>query len=123
MVKDLHTCLLWSVGIVKREIALEVGGFPYFGSPHLADCGFTLLCGARGGCVYINTALGHRTIHNENYSYAEANYESIYKAPEKFYQWTVDRLPPAVNTPQLRQLLEYVVGRDMTVYVISIKRM
>ncbi|HEY4286456.1 MAG TPA: glycosyltransferase [Puia sp.] len=115
--------LLWSTGIVRRDIALAVGGFPDYGTPHMADNSYILLSGVRAGCVYVNTALGYRAIHNENYSYREANYESIYKAPDRFYQWTVDRLPPAVNTAELRGQLEYVVGRDMTVYVISIKKM
>jgi glycosyltransferase involved in cell wall biosynthesis len=119
----LSGTLLWSTGLVKREIVLEIEGFPDYGSPHMADNSYILLSGVRAGCVYVNTALGHRAIHNENYSYREANYESIYTAPEKFYQWTVARLPPAVNTPRLHQQLADFVGRDMTVYVISIKRM
>ena len=119
----LAGALLWSTGIVRRDIAIEVEGFPDYGTPHMADNSYILLSGVRAGCVYVNTALGYRAIHNENYSYREANYESIYQAPEKFYRWTVDRLPPALNTPELRQQLEYVVGRDMTVYVISIKKM
>jgi len=115
--------LLWSVGAVRRDIALAIDGFPSYGTPHLADCSFILLSGAREGVVYVNTALGYRAIHNENYSYAETNYESIYKAPEGFYQWTIDRLPAAVSTPKLKQLLAHYIGRDMTVYVISIKKM
>lgn len=115
--------LLWSTGIVRRDIALSIGGFPDYGTPHLADCSYVLLSGSHEGCVYVNTALGYRAIHTENYSYREANYESIYKAPEGFYRWTMDRMPPAVNTPRFQELLAHYIGRDMTVYVISIRKM
>src|SRR5579871_3106652 len=70
--------LLWSVGIVRREIALAIGGFPDYGTPHLADCSYILLSGCSAGCVHINLSLGNRAIHDENYSYSAANYESIY---------------------------------------------
>lgn len=115
--------LLWSTGIIKRDIAVDIGGFPNYGTPHMGDNSFILLSGARAGCVYVNTALGYRAIHNENYSFGEANYESIYKAPDGFYQWTLDHLPPAVNTPQFRRQLAHFVGRDLTVYVIAIRNM
>lgn len=115
--------LLWSTGIVKRSITLEVNGFPDYGTPHLADCSYLVLTGARAGFVYVNTALGHRTIHDDNYSYNAANYESIYKAPEGFYRWTLARLPSAMVTPELTAAMDHYIGRDLAVYVISIKKM
>jgi hypothetical protein len=102
---------------------VAVGGFPDYGTPHMADNSYLFLSAVRAGLVYVNRSLGYRAIHNENYSYREANYESIYQAPESFYRWTVDRLPPAIDTPALRQQIAAFVGRDMTVYVISIRRM
>jgi glycosyltransferase involved in cell wall biosynthesis len=120
---ELAGQLLWSTGVVKREIVLEVGGFGDFGTPHLADCAYVLLSGSRAGLVYINQALGHRTIHKENYSYSNANYESIYKAPEGFYRWVMDRLPTAGIDTGLQNALQHYVGRDLTVSVIFIKKM
>jgi GT2 family glycosyltransferase len=115
--------MLWSVGLIRRDIALSVGGIPVFGTPHLADVCYLLLCGTKEGCVYINTALGCRTIHDDNYSYREANYESIYAAPEAFYRWALEHLPAELNTPQLQNVLARSIGRDLTVVVISIKKM
>ena len=115
--------MLWSTCVVRRDIALTIGGMPDYGSPHLADCGFMLLSGTKTGCVYVNTSLGYRTIHDANYSYSEANYESIYTAPGAFYEWILGRMPPAMNNPQFQQLLANYVGRDLTVVVISIKKM
>jgi GT2 family glycosyltransferase len=119
----LAGALLWSTGVVRRDIAIEVGGFPDYGTPHMADNSYLLLSAIRAGFVFVNRSLGYRAIHNENYSYREANYESIYKAPDGFYRWTVDRLPANMDTPILRQQLGDLVGRDMTVYVISIRSM
>jgi len=119
---DLSTQLNLSEGIVRREIALEVGGLADYGTPPMADLSYVLLSGSRAGLVYINTPLGHRTIHNENYSHSKANYDSIYKAPEGFYKWTMDRLPAERKDAQLNKAMQHYVGRDLTVQVIFIKR-
>jgi glycosyltransferase involved in cell wall biosynthesis len=115
--------LLWSVCAIRRDIAASIGGIPDYGTPPLADAGFILLGGASAGLVYVNTALGYRTIHDTNYSYSETSYENIYKAPEGFYKWIRDHLPPSLNTPQLDHLLVHYIGRDMTIVVIAIKKM
>lgn len=115
--------LLWSAGIVRRDIALAIGGFPDYGTPHLADCAYILLSGSKAGCVHVNTSLASRSIHDDNYSYSAANYESIYKAPEGFLRWTQERMPSENITLELRHSLIHYIGRDMTVYVISIKKM
>jgi glycosyltransferase involved in cell wall biosynthesis len=115
--------LLWSTGIVRRDIALEVGGFPDYGTPHMADNSFLLLSGSRAGAVFVNIALGYRAIHTDNYSYSAANYDKIYHAPEGCYRWTTERLPAELDTPELRYALDHFIGRDMTVYVITIKKM
>ena len=113
---------LWSTGVVRREIAMEIGGLPDYGVPPLADCGYILLSGSRAGCVCINQALGHRTIHKANHSYSKANYEGIYGAPDRFYKWIIDRLPSDKINDTLVHALQHYVGRDLTVSVILIKR-
>lgn len=115
--------LLWSSGLIQRRIALEVGGFPDYGTPHMADNSFLMLSGSRAGAAFINIAMGYRAIHEDNYSYSASNYEKIYQAPEGCYNWTLDRLPAALITPELRRQLDSFIGRDMAVYVISIKKM
>jgi hypothetical protein len=82
-----------------------------------------ILAGATAGGVYINTSVGVRTIHDQNFSYAEANYEAIYKAPEAFYRYTLNHLPPALNTPQFQAKLAHFTGMDMTTVLITIKKM
>lgn len=120
---SLSGALLWSTGVLRRDIALSFGGFPDYGTPYMADNSFVFLSAVRGGFVYVNKSLGYRAIHNENYSYRESNYEAIYQAPGAFYQWTVDRLPSDIDTPSLRQQLGDYAGRDLAVYVISIGKL
>jgi len=58
--------MLWSTGIVEREIALKIGGMPDYGSPFLTDFSYMLLAGAEKGFVAVNTPLGCQVVHGEN---------------------------------------------------------
>jgi len=114
---------LWSTAAIRRDVVGAIGGLPDYGTPHMADCAMLILSGARAGGVYVNTAVGVRTIHDQNFSYAEANYEAVYKAPEAFYNYTLKLLPESLNTPLFRQQLAHFAGRDMTTVVITTKKM
>ena len=113
----------WSAAMVRRDIALEVGGFPEYGTPHLADCSYILLAGSRSGMVHINTSVCYRIIHGDNYSYVNANYDNIYNAPEGFYKWTMERLPVSLRTAGTEKALKDFIGRHMSYYVIVVKKM
>lgn len=114
---------LWSTAAIRRDIVEMIGGLPDYGTPHLADCALLILSGARAGGVYVNTAVGVRTIHDQNFSYAEANYELVCKAPEAFYKYTLKQIPASLNTPQFQRQLAHYVGLDMTTVVITTKKM
>ena len=49
--------ILWSTGVVKREIAQAIGGMPDFGAPYNTDFGYIVLSGAKQGVVLLNTSL------------------------------------------------------------------
>jgi glycosyltransferase involved in cell wall biosynthesis len=66
--------MLWSTGIVRRDVALAIGGLPDYGSPHLADHGYVLLAGAQAGCATTNVALGRQTIHNRNSTFGRQQF-------------------------------------------------
>jgi glycosyltransferase involved in cell wall biosynthesis len=63
--------VLWSCGMVRREIALEVDGMPDYGSPFLTDFGYIALTGSRAGCCCVNTILGFQAVHSENFGRRE----------------------------------------------------
>lgn len=67
----LFPYVLWSCGIVRREIALEVGGMPDYGSPFLTDFGYIVLTGSRAGCCCVNTVLGFQAVHSGNFGRRE----------------------------------------------------
>lgn len=58
---------LWSCGIVKREILIEMGGVPDYGTPFLGDYAYLTIMTSHSGGVLINKALGHQSIHPENF--------------------------------------------------------
>jgi len=57
---------LWSTGIVRRDIAVSVGGMPDFGSPLLTDLSYISVVGSFAGCATINKVVGGQVIHGGN---------------------------------------------------------
>jgi len=64
---ELEMYTLWSVGMVKREIAQEIGGLPDYGSPYLGDFAYIVNACSHSGCAVINQSLGCQTIHDFNF--------------------------------------------------------
>lgn len=64
---NLLTNYLWSSGMVKREVLIEMGGVPDYGTPFLGDYAYLSIMAAHSGVVLINRALGRQTIHLENF--------------------------------------------------------
>ena len=58
---------LWSTAIVKREVLVNAGGVPEYGTPFLGDYAYMATIGSHSGCVVINTSLGCQTLHEENF--------------------------------------------------------
>jgi glycosyltransferase involved in cell wall biosynthesis len=58
---------LWSTCIVRREILIEQGGVPEYGTPFLGDYAYMSTVGSHSGCVIINRSLGCQTLHQENF--------------------------------------------------------
>jgi glycosyltransferase involved in cell wall biosynthesis len=58
---------LWSTAIVKKQILIDRGGVPDYGTPFLGDYAYMSVMGSHSGCVIINKSLGCQTLHNENF--------------------------------------------------------
>lgn len=58
---------LWSTAIVKRDVLLQQGGVPDYGTAFLGDYAYMSVVAAHSGCVVINKALGHQTLHKQNF--------------------------------------------------------
>ena len=114
--------ILWSTGIVKRDIALAIGGMPDFGAPYNTDFGFIVLSGAREGFVLLNTSLGCQVVHGQNYGYTEADFDKFYITPDAFYHSIMDNLPDGFNREALKAPLQTFIGRWVVEYAVSIKK-
>jgi glycosyltransferase involved in cell wall biosynthesis len=114
--------ILWSTGIVKRKIALEIEGVPDFGAPYNADFGYIVLSGAREGAVLLNMSLGCQVVHGQNYGFTEADFEKFYITPQAFYDSIIYNLPGDVDLNELKQPLETYIARWVVEYAISIKK-
>ncbi|HVZ97592.1 MAG TPA: glycosyltransferase [Chitinophagaceae bacterium] len=119
---ELGCHILWSTGIVRRDIALAIEGMPDFGAPYNTDFGYIVLSGAREGMVLLNTSLGCQVVHGQNYGYTEADFEKFYITPDAFYDWTIRHLPASVNMEQLKGPLRTFIGRWVVEYAVSIKK-
>lgn len=114
--------LLWSTGIVRREVALAIGGMPDFGAPYNTDFGYVVLSGAHSGAVLINTSLGCQVVHGTNYGFTESDFEKFYITPEAFYNWIMDRLPKERDYSALKKPLETFTARWVVEYAVSVKK-
>ena len=75
--------LLWSSSILKKSEALNMGGIPDYGSPHLADHAFLALVGSINGGVIVNKMFSSLTSHNANFS--KSHFESYLLGCKGFY--------------------------------------
>ncbi|MDQ6763130.1 MAG: glycosyltransferase family 2 protein [Bacteroidota bacterium] len=114
--------ILWSTGIVKRDIALAIGGMPDFGAPYNTDFGFIVLTGARQGAVLLNTSLGCQVVHGQNYGFTEADFEKFYITPNAFYDSIMQNLPADVDLTALKKPLQTFIARWVVEYAVAIKK-
>jgi len=114
--------LLWSTGIVKREIAISIGGMPDFGAPYNTDFGYIVLSGAQEGAVLINTSLGCQVVHGANYGFTESQFDKLYITPNAFYKWVMERLPSRYNYSGLGEYMETFLARWVVEYAVSIHK-
>jgi glycosyltransferase involved in cell wall biosynthesis len=114
--------ILWSTGIVKRELAFKIGGMPDFDAPYNTDFGYIVLSGAQNGLVLLNTSLGCQVVHGANYGYTEADFEKFYITPSGFQSWIFERLPDECKSSNLKRNVETFLGRWVVEYAVSVKR-
>ncbi|MBC7507502.1 MAG: hypothetical protein H7320_01945 [Ferruginibacter sp.] len=71
--------------MVKREVLIEKGGVPDYGTPFLGDYAYMSIMGSHSGCVTINRSLGCQTLHNENFGRNQN--EQLVIAAKKFPEY------------------------------------
>lgn len=114
--------LLWSCGVVKREVAMTIEGMPDFGAPYNTDFGYIVLAGAQQGALLLNTSLGCQVVHGANYGFTESDYEKFYITPDAWMKWVMDHLPKNQDWSALYKPLELFTARWVVEYAVSIKK-
>ena len=99
---------LWSTGMVKREILIERGGVPDYGTPFLGDYAYISIMGAHSGCVIINKSLGCQTLHNENFGRNQN--EQLITVAKNFPGYLASKLSGLNGWPAINQLVHNFVG-------------
>ena len=114
--------ILWSAGIVKREIALEIGGMADYGTPNMADCAYVLLSGSRNGAVFINKSLACQAIHEDNFSFKTTNFSSFSKGVDGFYEWIKNYMPKERWNESIDKMVKDYTARVLVAFFIFTKR-
>jgi glycosyltransferase involved in cell wall biosynthesis len=99
---------LWSTAIVKREILIERGGVPDYGTPFLGDYAYMSIMGSYSGCVIINNSLGRQTLHNENFGRSQN--EQLIIVAKNFPEYLASKMSNLKDWPLIRQQVQNFVG-------------
>ena len=104
---------LWSTAMVKRSILIEKGGVPDYNTAFLGDYAYLSIMASHSGCVVINRALGHQTIHNENFGRAQN--DQIKTACVNFVEYVSQR----INHLKDWQLIEATMKRFVALWAFA----
>ena len=99
---------LWSTAIVKRSVMIEMGGVPDYGTAFLGDYAYMSIMGGHSGCAILNKALGHQTLHKENFGRAQ-NEQLVILAPN-FLDYVSTRLSKLKHWPVIKKNMEHFVA-------------
>jgi len=83
--------ILWSGCIIHRKSIIEKGGFPDYGSPHLADHLMIINSASETGGVIVNKQFSSLSHHDGNFS--KKNFEMYYIGCKEFYSWIFSKYP------------------------------
>ncbi len=111
--------MLWSTGIIRRDVVLAVGSIPDYGTPYLADLSFLCLIGTAGGCATINRHLGHQSVHEGNFGRAECAQLPI--AVEGCHRVLSSALCGRGDWPALKPILESFVANWVIGHALSLE--
>jgi glycosyltransferase involved in cell wall biosynthesis len=100
--------VLWSCGVVRRDIAIAIGGMPDYGSPFLTDFGYIALAGARAGVCCINKALGFQAVHSGNFGRRES--KQLVSAVRQFHDYLASRMADRPTWPAERAAMEEMLS-------------
>jgi glycosyltransferase involved in cell wall biosynthesis len=99
---------LWSTAIVKRDVLVGQGGVPDYGTAFLGDYAYLSIMGSHSGCVVINQALGHQTIHLQNFG-RDQN-DQIRTAAVNFTEYVSGKIKHVQGWPVIEKQMQHFVA-------------
>lgn len=111
---------LWSTGMVNREVLLQRGGVPDYGTPFLGDYAYLGIMGTHSGCVIINKSLGCQTIHNENFGRNQN--EQLPLLVSDFSNYIGEKLSYMPEWPEINKLSLHFVAIWVTGHLAFLHR-
>jgi hypothetical protein len=108
---------------VKREILIENGGMPDYGTEYFTDHAYMVVNCSQQGMVYINRALGHQAIHGDNFGFNQLKNLDKYKAtPDNFIAWVENKLNKRPDWDALKKEMYSFVGRSMVEFSVFMNK-
>ncbi|MEI6947704.1 glycosyltransferase family A protein [Paraflavisolibacter sp. H34] len=104
----IYPAYLWSCCMVKRETLVEMGGVPDYDTPFLGDYAYLSIMGSRSGCVVINKALGHQTVHEQNFGRAQN--EQLVRIGKNFIDYVSARIRHVPDWPAVEKSMKHFVA-------------
>ena len=99
---------LWSCGMVRRDVMIKMGGVPDYGTAFLGDYAYMSIMGGYSGCVTINQALGHQTLHKQNFGRAQN--EQLLTLGDAFMNYVSGKLSHLQAWPLIKKDMEHFVA-------------
>ena len=94
---------LWSTCMIKREVLVNMGGIPDYGTPFLGDYAFMSIASTDKGCVVINRSLGCQTIHKENFGRNQNDHLPL--LAKNFPAYLDNKLSYLGEWPEIRKIM------------------
>lgn len=110
---------LWSTAIVRREVLIEMGGVPDYGTAFLGDYAYMSIMGGQSGCVVINKALGHQTLHKHNFG-RNQHEELVILAPN-FINYVSSKLSHVKGWPVIKKQMIHFVAVWLVRHIAFLK--
>jgi glycosyltransferase involved in cell wall biosynthesis len=118
--RQIFRYMLWSTGIVARDIAVQIGGMPDYGAAFLTDFAYMGLAGAQRGFVAVNTVLGYQVVHGQNAGFTEPH--ALRKSLDGCHAYMSERLAGRPDWDALRPLMENFLGVYIVGHIASMRQ-
>lgn len=116
----IFPAFLWSVCMVRRDVLVELGGIPDYDTPFLGDYAYLSIMGSHSGCAVINKALGHQTVHEQNFGRAQN--EQLVKVATNFIHYVSDKIKHIEGWPEIESKMKRFVATWMVTHLAFLRK-